>query len=402
MIFGAHPYAVERPRRAPTGHGRRHLRVSRSRTWPAATPTRRCRSVSTTSSAAARPSPSPIRSGCTSDRAASSLLLSAGRPLPEDWVRCGRGERGHAPAARVRAARRARGVPRRHHASPSAPPTSRSPAATSSLQQLEIGPLRGGGGGIAARPTTSSGARRARPAPSPAARPSRATPCATLAARVDREHGTERIAPRTVGRRGLTWRAPGGHLPRARAPARAATSRSSSCGRERTPPAGRRRARRAVGVLPGAKAGRVRDLGGVAAEAGRADASCSGSGPTRSRSRAPPAASARARPRVALPLPEGRRRRTAPARLGPGYAPDVRANLATEDYLRAGRSRTRSSRSTGRSSRPGSLPTAPIRRRARRRSSCATFYLGFQRDDRRSWIDFHDGLSNLRATIARR
>ena len=26
-----------------------------------------------------------------------------------------------------------------------------------------------------------------------------------------------------------------------------------------------------------------------------------------------------------------------------------------------------------------------------------TFYLGFQRDDRRSWIDFHDGVSNLRS-----
>ena len=26
-----------------------------------------------------------------------------------------------------------------------------------------------------------------------------------------------------------------------------------------------------------------------------------------------------------------------------------------------------------------------------------TFYLGFQRNDRRSWIDFHDGLSNLRS-----
>ncbi len=27
----------------------------------------------------------------------------------------------------------------------------------------------------------------------------------------------------------------------------------------------------------------------------------------------------------------------------------------------------------------------------------ATFYLGFQRSDRRSWIDFHDGLSNMRS-----
>ena len=29
--------------------------------------------------------------------------------------------------------------------------------------------------------------------------------------------------------------------------------------------------------------------------------------------------------------------------------------------------------------------------------SVTTFYLGFQRNDRRSWIDFHDGLSNLRS-----
>ncbi|HUR84562.1 MAG TPA: hypothetical protein VMY78_04395 [Solirubrobacteraceae bacterium] len=30
--------------------------------------------------------------------------------------------------------------------------------------------------------------------------------------------------------------------------------------------------------------------------------------------------------------------------------------------------------------------------------SLTTFYLGFQRNDRRSWIDFHDGLSNLRSS----
>lgn len=51
-----------------------------------------------------------------------------------------------------------------------------------------------------------------------------------------------------------------------------------------------------------------------------------------------------------------------------------------------------------------SRPTVPSSRRGRRCrtrprpcSRVTTFYRGFQRNDRRSWIGFHDGLSNLRS-----
>jgi len=74
------------------------------------------------------------------------------------------------------------------------------------------------------------------------------------------------------------------------------------------------------------------------------------------------------------------------------YAPDVRANMATEHFcvqvvadtkLAADRAVVETWKALADMASPA--------------LSVTTFYLGFQRNDRRSWIDFHDGLSNLRS-----
>ena len=74
------------------------------------------------------------------------------------------------------------------------------------------------------------------------------------------------------------------------------------------------------------------------------------------------------------------------------YAPDVRANMATEAFcvqvvadskLAVDRAVVETWKALADAAEPALELT--------------TFYLGNQRDDRRSWIDFHDGLSNLRS-----
>lgn len=114
-------------------------------------------------------------------------------------------------------------------------------------------------------------------------------------------------------------------------------------------------------------------------------------------------------PGVGLPQPEGLGdeylfRSANPAGGGPllrgsglSYAADVRANMATEEFcvqvvadtkLATDRAIVETWKLLADSTDPG-LGTAPLQ--------LTTFYLGFQRNDHRSWIDFHDGLSNLRS-----
>lgn len=112
---------------------------------------------------------------------------------------------------------------------------------------------------------------------------------------------------------------------------------------------------------------------------------------------------------VALPQPEGLGdqylfRSANPGGGGPllkgselSYAADVRANLATEEFciqviadtkLATDRAIVETWKLLADSADP-QLGTAPLQ--------LTTFYFGFQRNDHRSWIDFHDGLSNLRS-----
>jgi deferrochelatase/peroxidase EfeB len=97
--------------------------------------------------------------------------------------------------------------------------------------------------------------------------------------------------------------------------------------------------------------------------------------------------------RSALPTGGG------PLLIGSGlsYAPEVRANMATEEFcvqviaetkLAVDRTVVETWKLLADSA-EGSTGTAPLQ--------VSTFYLGFQRNDHRSWIDFHDGLSNLRS-----
>jgi deferrochelatase/peroxidase EfeB len=82
---------------------------------------------------------------------------------------------------------------------------------------------------------------------------------------------------------------------------------------------------------------------------------------------------------------------------GLSYAPDLRANLATEELcvqfvadtqLAVHRPIVETWKLLSDSVEPGGAEPA---------LGVSTFYLGFQREDHRSWIDFHDGLSNLRS-----
>ena len=74
------------------------------------------------------------------------------------------------------------------------------------------------------------------------------------------------------------------------------------------------------------------------------------------------------------------------------YAPDVRANMATEAFCVQVIADTKLAvdRAVVETWKALADPAEPA-------LELTTFYLGNQRDDRRSWIDFHDGLSNLRS-----
>jgi deferrochelatase/peroxidase EfeB len=98
--------------------------------------------------------------------------------------------------------------------------------------------------------------------------------------------------------------------------------------------------------------------------------------------------------RFRSPLPTGGG--TILAGSGLAYADDVRANPATEDIavqfiadtqLAVDRAIVETWKALADGLGPD--PAAPL--------LLTTFYTGFQRDDGRSWIDFHDGLSNMRS-----
>ncbi len=77
---------------------------------------------------------------------------------------------------------------------------------------------------------------------------------------------------------------------------------------------------------------------------------------------------------------------------GLSYAPDVRANMATEAFCvqviaESKLAVDRAVVETWKALADAETPALEL----------TTFYLGNQRNDRRSWIDFHDGLSNLRS-----
>ncbi len=77
---------------------------------------------------------------------------------------------------------------------------------------------------------------------------------------------------------------------------------------------------------------------------------------------------------------------------GLSYAPDVRANMATEAFCVQCVADTKLAVDRAVVETWKALADAP-----RPVLELTTFFLGNQRDDRRSWIDFHDGLSNLRS-----
>lgn len=77
---------------------------------------------------------------------------------------------------------------------------------------------------------------------------------------------------------------------------------------------------------------------------------------------------------------------------GLSYAPEVTANMATEHFCVQVIADTKlaTDRAVVETWKALAAAAGPV-------LSVTTFYLGFQRNDRRSWIDFHDGLSNLRS-----
>lgn len=79
------------------------------------------------------------------------------------------------------------------------------------------------------------------------------------------------------------------------------------------------------------------------------------------------------------------------------YAPEVRANLATEEICVqvTGDTKLAVDRTIVETWKLLSDRADPQTGVAELETT--TFYLGFQRPDRRSWIDFHDGLSNMRS-----
>jgi Dyp-type peroxidase family len=77
---------------------------------------------------------------------------------------------------------------------------------------------------------------------------------------------------------------------------------------------------------------------------------------------------------------------------GLSYAADVRANMATEAFCVQVIAETKLA-----VDRAVVETWKAIADEAEPALALTTFYLGHQRNDRRSWIDFHDGLSNLRS-----
>ena len=77
---------------------------------------------------------------------------------------------------------------------------------------------------------------------------------------------------------------------------------------------------------------------------------------------------------------------------GLSYAPDVRANMATEAFCIQVIAETKLA-----VDRAVVETWKALADRAEPVLELTTFYLGNQRNDHRSWIDFHDGLSNLRS-----
>ena len=360
---------------------------------------------------AARRSPSPTRWGCTCARSTTDLSPDPGRAAAR--------RSGSAGAAARRACAsgwssgRATTTTRSSTTSwsPSAPPTEPLTGGYQLLQQLEIGPLIVAASGSPTRPTTSSWTWRGPTADrsSAATRTScdvgaRAEGGATTAehgGRTDRAaHGAPpRAEPLAELQEGI-YHAPG-------AAARAASSRSSSCGRERSAAGG---GRRVLGELwddvPGAEGRpRARSAGGVAAAAGT---TLQRAARVRAATRSTLEGAAlplprRARRADALPLPEGRRRRAAAARRRPA----LRAGRAREPGDRGDRvqvdRRQPSWRSTGRSSRPGSsCTTAPTRRPGRRRSSCARSTSASSATTAAAGSTSTTGCPTSRATSARR
>lgn len=146
------------------------------------------------------------------------------------------------------------------------------------------------------------------------------------------------------------------------------------------------------GMYQGLKAGRVRDLEGAVVPAGdmtvllgfgRNAFELEGTELPRPRGLADEYLFRSADPAGGGPLLRGS---------GLRYADDVRANMATEAFcvqviaetkLAVDRAVVETWKALSDAAQPALEPT--------------TFYLGNQRDDHRSWIDFHDGLSNLRS-----
>ncbi|MEA2195229.1 MAG: deferrochelatase/peroxidase EfeB [Solirubrobacteraceae bacterium] len=74
------------------------------------------------------------------------------------------------------------------------------------------------------------------------------------------------------------------------------------------------------------------------------------------------------------------------------YAPDVHANMATEHFCVQVVADTKLA-----TDRAVVETWKALADMAQPALAVTTFYLGFQRNDHRSWIDFHDGISNLRS-----
>jgi len=148
------------------------------------------------------------------------------------------------------------------------------------------------------------------------------------------------------------------------------------------------------GMYQGLKAGQVRDLPGVTLPAGEDEMSVllgfgrnafelAGTALERPRGLADEYLFRSADPAGGGPLLRGS---------GLSYAPDVRANMATESFCvqviaQAKLDVERAIVETWKALADDPQPALEL----------STFYLGNQRNDHRSWIDFHDGLSNLRS-----
>ncbi len=82
---------------------------------------------------------------------------------------------------------------------------------------------------------------------------------------------------------------------------------------------------------------------------------------------------------------------------GLSYAPEVRANMATEEFCVQVIAETKLAVDRAVVETWKLLADMADQGTGTSTLQITTFYLGFQRNDHRSWIDFHDGLSNLRS-----